>query len=63
MTFPSDISSCVATATPGVWHGGGITNDAVGTTIVASSGTTITVFFNENGGNASNTDFMLTVAC
>jgi len=63
VTFSHDISSCVAIAAPGAYHGGGFTNDAIGTTIVPSVGASVTVFFTENGGVATNTDFMLTVTC
>jgi hypothetical protein len=63
VTFGSDISGCMGVAAPGAFHGGGFTNDAVGTVIVPSVGTSVTVFFNENGGNAVNTDFMLILVC
>lgn len=63
VTFATDISGCMGVAAPGAFHGGGFTNDAVGTVIVPTVGTAVTVFFNENGGNAANTDFMLILAC
>jgi hypothetical protein len=61
----NDVSNCVANASPGAFHGGSFTNDAIGTTIVPGAGgnSTVDVFFNENGGVSSNTDFMLMVAC
>ena len=63
VTFARDISSCVAIAAPGAYHGGGFINDAIGTAVVPSAGASVTVFFNENGGNPVNTDFMLTLTC
>jgi hypothetical protein len=63
VTFAHDISSCMGVAAPGAFHGGGFTNDAVGSVIVPSVGNSVSVFFNENGGNPRNTDFMLILAC
>jgi hypothetical protein len=63
VTFSHDISACMAVAAPGAWHAGAFTNDAVGTTIVPTTGASVSVFFNENGGTATNTDFQLILAC
>jgi len=63
VVFSHDISSCVAVAAPGAFHGGGFVNDAVGSSVVPGSGNTVSVFINENGGHAVDTDFMLMLAC
>ena len=63
VTFASSVSACFAVAAPGAWHGGAFTNETIGTTIVPSSGNSVSVFFNENGGHATDTDFMLILAC
>ena len=63
--FKKLINHCAAIAAPGAYQGGSFTNDAVGTTIIpgAGGGDTVDVFFNQNGGNSSNTDFTVMVAC
>jgi hypothetical protein len=63
VTFPSSVSDCVAVAAPGAWHGGQFIIDAVGTTIVPSAGSSVSVYFNTNGGVGIDTDFMLILAC
>ena len=63
VTFASDVGACVAVAAPGAWHGGGWTNDTVGSVAVPSVGNSVTVTFNENGGHLTDTDFMLILAC
>jgi hypothetical protein len=63
VTFASDVGTCVGVAGPGAWHGGSFTNETIGSVIVPSSGNTVTVTFNENGGHLTDTDFMLILAC
>ena len=63
ITFANDISGCMGVAGTGAFHGGGFTNDTVGSVVVPTSGNSVTAFFNENGGVSTNTDFMLILAC